>query len=452
MEVIMLKTNGKYIVDETGKRCFIRGFNLGTWLNLEHFMTGFPGAEQQLRRFFSQYAGVEKAQYFFDGYINAFVQEDDIKYLKSIGCTGLRVPFNYRHFEDDETPFKYKDDGFRYLDRLVQYAKKYNVYLIFDMHSVQGHQNHDWHSDNYTAEKNLYDDGGYQKRFFQLWQYIADHYKSEEIIAGYDIMNEPTAIGRKQELALNKIYREAVKYIREVDKKHILFIKGNMWGRHFESFEDPFDDNVVYSPHLYTGGEPFNYPGDMALDLFNKEFLKGQMNARDWFMKKNNVPCWIGEFGTQTDPDSPSYESRKCFVADLLDIYNEREHSWSYWSYKDIGFAGMVAVKPDSPWMDFTKEVRMLKKKFHCDYNTGDEVVVIKALLEPELLEYAGRIKQAVMMTARWEVAAILVEQFAKDFAGLSYNDIDGLVNSFQFDNCIINRGFEEVIKKRLEN
>jgi hypothetical protein len=265
-------------------------------------------------------------------------------------------------------------------------------------------------------------------------------------------MNEPTAMGDKQEKALNFIYRQAAKCIREVDKNHILFIKGNMWGRHFETFEAPFDDNIIYSPHLYTGGANFKYPGDSALDLFGRDFLEGQMNARDWFMKKYNVPCWIGEFGTETDPDSPSYESRKRFISDILDIYNEREHSWSYWSYKDIGFAGMVTVKTDSPWMIFSKETRGLKKKFHCDYNTGDEVVIIKALLESELSDYSDKIKQAVMMSARWEVAGILVELFAKKFAQLSYSEIDDLVNSFKFGNCIVNKGIEEVVKKHLTN
>jgi hypothetical protein len=110
----------------------------------------------------------------------------------------------------------------------------------------------------------------------------------------------------------------------------------------------------------------------------------------------------------------------------------------------------MVAAKPDSPWMTFTKETRQLKKKFRCDYNTGDKLVVIKALLEPELSEYAGRIKQAVIMASRWEAAGILVDLFARKFARLSYNDIDNLVNSFKFENCIVNRGIEEIVKRHL--
>ncbi|MDR1287753.1 MAG: glycoside hydrolase family 5 protein [Treponema sp.] len=78
--------------------------------------------------------------------------------------------------------------------------------------------------------------GGYQQRFFSLWKYIADHYRNEEYIAGYDLMNEPVAEGEEEEKMLNEVYKSATRAIREVDKNHIVFLKGNMWGRYFKCF------------------------------------------------------------------------------------------------------------------------------------------------------------------------------------------------------------------------
>jgi aryl-phospho-beta-D-glucosidase BglC (GH1 family) len=419
---------------------------------MEHMMAGFPGVEYQFRSYVKKYAGAEKSDYFFNRFLDGFIDDADMKFLNNLGCTGFRVPFNYRHFENDLHPYKYNESGFKYLDKLLNLASKYKMYVILDMHTVPGHQNHDWHSDNNTTEKNLFIDGGYQQRFFSLWKYIADHYRNEEYIAGYDLMNEPVAEGAEEEKQLNAVYKNATMAIREVDKNHIVFLKGNMWGRYFKCFDEPFDDNIAYSPHHYSSElwQCDDYPGNSDLDLFTKGSIINQVDARDWFMKKYDVPCWIGEFGIDTDPDSPKREMNMRYLADLLGEYNNRGHSWSMWSYKDVGKCGTVCLKPDSPWMQFTEKTRNLKTRFRTDENRGDELMVARLLLEPELSQHVGRIKQTMMMAARRDISDILCDELGRKFAGLCYRDLDELGDSFRFENCYVRQPTADIIKANL--
>ena len=278
-----LQVKGKYIVDsETGENVFLRGVCLGGWLNMENFITGYPGVESTIRRTIMEELGEERYNAFFTSLLDSFITEDDFKFLSEIGATVVRIPFNYRHFEDDANPGQYNPIGFYYLDRAVEWAKKYSIYVILDLHSAQGWQNPDWHSDNPYGVSLLWEDRSYQERVKILWLYIAEHYKNEPWVAGYNLINEPTAPNMK---ILNRLYKEWVRAIREKDKLHIIFIEGNMYSTIFEGLDEPFDNNLVYSSHNYTIATRMarkypGYVGDLYIDKngWKRLFLK-QING-----------------------------------------------------------------------------------------------------------------------------------------------------------------------------
>ena len=143
-----LRTKGKQIVTESGKPIYLRGTCVGGWMNMENFINGFPGTETSLREHMELRLGKEKGRLFFDQMIDNFLAEDDIRFIKELGSTCVRLAVNYRHFEDDEHPFVYKEKGFELLKRIVKLCEKYELYVILDMHAIQGWQNSHWHSDN----------------------------------------------------------------------------------------------------------------------------------------------------------------------------------------------------------------------------------------------------------------------------------------------------------------
>ena len=69
-------------------------------------------------------------------------------FLRKAGASVVRIPLNYRHFEDDTAPFKYRETGFARLDNVLSHCERHGLYVILDLHSAQGWQNVHWHSDN----------------------------------------------------------------------------------------------------------------------------------------------------------------------------------------------------------------------------------------------------------------------------------------------------------------
>lgn len=96
-----------------------------------------------------------------------------------------------------------------------------------------------------------------QQQFVEIWKKIADHYKNEPVILGYDFLNEPIApyFGNDMKMlnaALEPLYKRVVAAIREVDKNHIVMVGGAQWNGNFKVFNDSkFDDKMMYTCHRY---------------------------------------------------------------------------------------------------------------------------------------------------------------------------------------------------------
>ena len=153
-----LRVSGRHIVNAKGKQVRLRGTCPGGWMNMEDFINGHPGAEHTLRAQMAEVLGPARAQFFFERMLDYFFNEDDVIFLRKAGASVVRIPLNYRHFEDDAAPFKYKEAGFARLDKVLSHCEKHGLYVILDLHSAQGWQNVHWHSDN-ASRISLFWDG-----------------------------------------------------------------------------------------------------------------------------------------------------------------------------------------------------------------------------------------------------------------------------------------------------
>lgn len=118
-----LKVKGDQIIDIDSTNetpVILRGAGLGGWMNMENFITGFSGHEREHRKAMRNVLGQEKYEHFFDKWLDVFFTEEDADYFASLGLNCLRIPFNYQHFEDDMNPRVIKNQGFKYLDKVVK--------------------------------------------------------------------------------------------------------------------------------------------------------------------------------------------------------------------------------------------------------------------------------------------------------------------------------------------
>lgn len=452
-----LHVAGTRIVTAGGVPTPLRGVGLGGWMNMENFITGYPATEGLHRKALRRVMGEEVYTRFFDRFLHAFFDEDDARLLASLGLNCVRIPFNYRHFEDDERPFEIKPEGFRLLDRVVDLCARHGIYTILDLHAAPGAQNQHWHSDNPTHWAQFWTHRHFQDRAVHLWQAIAEHYRDEPAVAGYNPLNEPAdATGS----AVGPFYRRLESEVRAVDPHHILFLDGNRYSTEFGMFGEPMP-GCVYTAHDYAlpgfvDGGP--YPGATRGRHVDRDALERTFLERTAYMRETGTPIWIGEFGPVYSGDEARDAQRYRLLDDQLDIYAAHDASWALWTYKDIGLQGLVHARADSPYVRRIAPVLEKKQRLGVDawgsVDAGVRHILdpIDATFEREFPRFDpypwGRKRWVDVLVRHILLAEPMVAEFADSFAGITPEQAEELADSFRLDQCVTRRPLADLLRR----
>jgi hypothetical protein len=481
-----LRTRGRDIVNSRGERVRLRGTSVGGWMNMEDFINGHTGAEHTLRAQMAETLGASRAEFFFERLLDHFFNEDDVVFLRKAGINLVRLPLNYRHFEDDAAPFKYKPSGFARLDAVLAACEAHGIYAVLDLHSVQGWQNVHWHSDNASRLGLFWQDASSQDRFVALWQEFARRYKGRAVVAGYDLVNEPcTGVTRGDYPynidvnyrprwdPINAVYRRVIAEIRKIDPDHIIFLEGDNYAKQFSGLEPPMGGNIAANSHNYTtpGFGPGRYPGAITprsgaaagqpqvwdAARLEKSFLETE--GYIW-AQQHDIPLWVSEFGAVYNGAPEEVPDRLRALDDQIAVLEKTGSHWSTWTYKDVGVMGMLTLSPSSPYMqrlaDFQRKKRALGTddwmKWLAPTPVKDATVkladqILEVVADPELNAglNAQCVRQAMLAVY---TGALMQPLYASLFKGLSETELDQLLSSFSAAQCIPNQGLVGVMSK----
>jgi len=319
-----ISVKGKEIIGTDGQPFLMKGTNSGNWLIPEGYMFKFTkiNSPKLINQAFMELIGPDETKAFWKKYLDTYMTQADIHFMKTSGMNTLRVPFSYRLFtNEDYLGENNPNRGFELLDRLIGWCKAEGIYVILDMHSAPGGQTGDNIDDGYGYPF-LFQNEGSRQQTIQIWTRIADHYKNETAILGYDLLNEPIAhYFNKEELNpyLEPFYKELTKAVRTVDKNHLVILGGAQWDSNMHMFGPPFDSKAVYTFHKYWTPT-------------TKDVIQEYIDYRD----KYNVPIYCGETG----------ENKDQWVGDFRKLLEDNNIGWTYWPYKKMdNISGIVTFK-----------------------------------------------------------------------------------------------------------
>lgn len=329
-EEAFVRVQGQDLIKPDGTKLYIVGTNLGNWLNPEGYMFGFrkTNSPRFINEMFCEMVGEEFAGEFWKQFKDNYITRKDVEFIASTGANTIRLPFHYKLFTDEDyMGLTSSQDGFARVDSVVKWCRDNDLYLILDMHDAPGGQTGDNIDDSYGYPW-LFDDESAQQKFCDIWHDIAEYYKNEPVILGYELINEPIApyFENVDELnsKLEPLHKRAVAAIREVDKNHIILLGGSQWNGNFKPFTDwNYDDKLMYTCHRY-GSEP------------TADAIRGIIEFRD----SVNLPMYMGEIGHNTN----EWQSAFC------DVMEENNIGYTFWPYKKIDSSCMVGVKAPENW------------------------------------------------------------------------------------------------------
>lgn len=192
----------------------------------------------------------------------------------------------------------------------------------------------------YSKHKDL------QDHYINMWKFVAERFKSNPRVIGYDLMNEPWAgdlvkafvTGAFERDQLTAFYNRIIPELRKVETQKYIFFEPTpapvTFGvpSHLKKINDAIPNNkLVYAPHLY----PYNTHEGGPYNASDKK------NVKDWHRERKKevafhggVPLLCGEFGL-----SPSCVDYDVYLKEVGQIFDENLWHWAYWSNDNGGWS-----------------------------------------------------------------------------------------------------------------
>ena len=319
-----LTSLGPYLKDDTSNNFILKGINLGGWMLQEPYMFEFTGAADSQHEFkekLVEFIGQENTDAFYNLWLENFITQADIDALASYGFNSVRLPMHYNLFTlpIEQEPVSgqntWLDTGFNMVDNLLDWCEQNNMYLILDLHAAPGGQGYGSDINDYNSNlPSLWESDENKNKTIALWGRLADRYKDEPWIGGYDLLNETHwDLGENE---LRDFYVDVTQEIRQFDQNHVIFIEGNGYANDFSGLTPPWDDNMAYSFHKYWS-------------------YNDSLEWVTWMRNQYSVPLWMGEAG----------ENSNQWFTEAIKVFEENYIGWAFWPLKKIeSISAMYAI------------------------------------------------------------------------------------------------------------
>lgn len=290
-----LRAQGTAVVNGSGQEVLLTGWGLGNWLVPEGYMwlAGESARFDRPRRIEQVICELTSAKYaktFWAQFQERYVTEYDIRTMAQQGYNSVRVPIHWRALMEERPGIHWVEDGFRLLDRLIDWCEQYGLYVFLDLHAAPGGQTGANIDDSADDQPRLFLDRDAWEKAIRLWEALARRYKDRWIVGGYDLLNEPIKPGLTQGKALNAylprlvaFYEQCIAAIRAIDPVHMISLEGDHWATDMRIFFKRYDDNMILHFHRYAC-----MPGREAFAPYIE------------VSRRLGVPLWLGETGENT--------------------------------------------------------------------------------------------------------------------------------------------------------
>jgi endoglycosylceramidase len=317
----------------------------------------------------------------FGTYLPWILESDVEREHTEFGFNAVRLYTSWVAIEPEQG--KYDEN---YLDEFAKRVKWYTsrgMYVMIDMHqdiygaAVGGNGAPDWAcitdgKEQITlpggtpwwlknidpaaiaAMRNFWEYSRYkflQDSYIQLWQKVAERFKNDPYVIGYDLMNEPWGgdivkvffTGEFESQELPAFYHRLIPALRTVEPDKYLFVEPLpapvTFGEpsRLPKIEDTRGaPKIGFAPHQYAYD---THEGAGYTPKAVQQTKSWETERRKDVKRLGNVPLICGEFGL-----SPDQEGFDAYLRDIFNIFDRNEWHWTYWSN---GWGGWSPLNAD---------------------------------------------------------------------------------------------------------
>ncbi|HEX2945193.1 MAG TPA: cellulase family glycosylhydrolase [Clostridia bacterium] len=295
---------------------------------------------------------------------DSFISESDISRISGWGLDHVRLPVDHELVRSADGSIN--NDGFKYIDRCLEWCENHNLNMILDLHKTAGYSFDEKVDDFFRSPK-------LQDSFVSLWEEFARRYGKYAARLSFELLNEVVDIN------VADVWNDIVKRTIAVIRKHAPVTKILVGGVRNNSvlwvskLDAPYDENVVYTFHFY---EPLifthqsaywvdkmpadysaEYPNDYDIvvketekylppmhreiydiirtDRADKSFIRAVFADALKAAEERNTAIYCGEYGVI---DKAPLRSTLNWFSDINSVFEECGISRALWTYKGKDF------------------------------------------------------------------------------------------------------------------
>ena len=330
-----------------------------------------------------------------------YTQEDFYR-LAEMGANYVNI--EHPGLFTEKPPYVLDEEMQESLDRLLEMVERADLFAVISFRTGPGRSEFtffldevgDWFDESYLND-NVWIDQEAQDAWVEMWRYVAERYRDNPVVVGYDIMVEPNSnevwldIWDPEEFYSsysntlydwNQLYPRIIAAIREVDPYTPILVEGMAyscveWFPYLRVVDDPRVVYVVhqYEPYEYTHQYPYRnlaYPGAFDVDgdgeeeRFDKEWINDLLSTLTSFAEENGVQVAVNEFGVvRWAPGAAE------FMKDQMDFFEQHGINYALWVWDPMW----------EPWAenDASNFRHGPDPKNHEDVESSDLIQVIKS-------------------------------------------------------------------------
>lgn len=213
------------------------------------------------------------------------------------------------------------------LVEVVNWAKAADLFIVLSFREGPGRGEGDITGQG-NPRRTVFTRATEQQAYINMWKHVAQYFKNEKHIVGYDIMVEPHDVNRS---GWRTFAQNIINGIRQVDASTPILVSPDEWGVAWslDGWLPLSGNGLLYTVHQY---EPFYYthgnePFDPTYSTLNEVYNL----MRDW-RNQTGQKVVVNEFGVKnTSPSADLFAGKQL---NLLENRNFNNAIW-LWEVKD---------------------------------------------------------------------------------------------------------------------
>ncbi|KAJ9673784.1 hypothetical protein PVL29_023374 [Vitis rotundifolia] len=273
--------------------------------------------------------------FFLQEHWSTFIVEDDFKFISENGLNAVRIPVGWWIASDPTPPPPFVGGSLYALDNAFNWARKYKVNVIIDLHAAPGSQNGWEHSASRDGSQEWGKTDQNIQETVAVIEFLTARYANNPSLYAVELINEPLSPGATLEM-VTKYYRAGYEAVR----KHSLIayvVMSNRLG--------PADSRELFPLTSGLNGAVidihyYNLFNDMFDDMTvqqNIDFVYTNRSAQLGLVTTSNGPLtFVGEWVAEWQVKGATKEDYQRFTKAQLEVFGRATFGWAYWTLKNV--------------------------------------------------------------------------------------------------------------------